>query len=367
MAYVRKVGKRWKYEIRLVTPAGPVHENGYRDTKPEAQRAGKDREAELKLLAGGGFAHCTVRELLKKWRLDVAPTRDGARWDINRLLLIERLLDGLGHADMPLQSYGPEHMAKLRELRLTQVSPPSVKREEALLRSVWAAARHPSWRLTDRDPFRDLGPIRGSRGRARRRKASWTELRRILRELEYHPRRPEASKKAEVGLAMMVSLRTTLRSQEVLQLGDALVDLRRLVIEVPKHKTRYVTNEAKRVPLLPKALLLLARKCLGRERYFSVSNASRDSLYRRARQLAMVESLTFHDLKRTAVGMLKGRLSDDELMAVTGNSDIEVLRRHYMTDTAAEASRLVWKALGADAQAYLRRTVVPEAPTSTTV
>lgn len=355
MAYVRKVGKRWKYEIRLVTSAGPVHENGYCDTKPEAERAGKEREAELKRIAAGGFERHTVRDLLKRWREEVAPARDGARWDINRLLLIERRLADLGHADMQLQDYGPAQMAQLRKLRLAEVSPPSVKREESLLKAVWASARHPEWAWTDRDPFKDLGGIKGSKGRARRRRAAWQELRRILRELGYHPRRPEATTSAQVGLAMLVALRTTLRSQEVLQLGDALVDLRRLVIEVPKHKTRYVTHEAKRVPLLPKALLLLARKCLGRARYFSVQPGSRDSLYRRAKLRAGVVDLTFHDLKRTSVGLLKGLLSDDEMMAVTGNSDIDVLRRHYMTDTAAEASKTVWRVLGVDRDALLRR------------
>jgi hypothetical protein len=37
-----------------------------------------------------------------------------------------------------------------------------------------------------------------------------------LRQLGYHPRLPEPTKSAEVGLALMLALRTTLRSQEVL-------------------------------------------------------------------------------------------------------------------------------------------------------
>ena len=147
---------------------------------------------------------------------------------------------------------------------------------------------------------------------------------------------------------MMVALRTTLRSQEVLQLGDDSIDLDRLVITIGKHKTRYVTQEAKVVPLMPKALMLLARKCIGRGEFFSISPGVRDTLYRRAKVLAGVPDLNFHDLKRTAVIMLKQRLSEDELMALTGNSDVEVLRRHYMTDTAAEASKKVWRALGVD-------------------
>ena len=355
MTYIRKVGLRHKVEIRVTMPGGLVHkENGYFDSLVTAREWGKVREDELRAQANGGFPKKTVRELIERWRDEVAPSRDGNKWDVNRCNQVLTLFKELGFDSMLLEDFKPTHMVKLRERRLTEVSPPSVKREETLLKSIWAAARHPSWHWTKANPFEDLGSIKGSKGRPRNRKAQWPELKRILRVLQYHPRKPEKNKSAEVGLAMMMALRTTLRSQEVLQLGDDCIDLDRLVITIPQHKTRYVTNESKRVPMMPKALLLLARKCLGRGQYFSVATASRDTLYRRAKQLAGVPDLTFHDLKRTSVLMLKGLLGEDDLMAVTGNTDVEVLRRHYMTDTAAEAAKTVWKALGANKAAILK-------------
>lgn len=356
MAYIRQVGSAFKVEIRLVRPDGQVHrENFTRDTRAQAEKEGKAREDELKRLFNGGKPRKTVRQLIERWRDEVAPGRDGAKWDINRLNLLLRLLAELGFDDMQLQDFCNAQMVKVRERRLAEVAPSSVAREESLLKAVWASARHPSWGWTDIDPFKDLGPIRGSKGKARRRKAAWPELKRILRQLGYHPRQPEETKMAEIGLAMLLALRTTLRSQEVLQLGDDTVDVKRLVITVEKHKTRYVTQEAKRVPIMPKALVLLARKCLGRGRYFTVAPASRDTMFRKAKLLAGVPDLTFHDLKRTSVMMLKQRLTDDELMAVTGNSDLEVLRRHYMTDTAAEAAKVIWKALGGDPSTMVTR------------
>lgn len=348
MAYVRSVGSRWKCEIRITVDGVTHKDNRTFDHKAAADDWGRRRDVELKALKGGGFPVKTVRELLLRWREEVAPSRDGARWDISRLKAIETRLDGMGLVDMRLQDFGPKQMAAVRRARLLDVSAPSVAREEALLKTVWATARHPDWAWTDANPFLDLGRIRGSKGVARRRKAAWPELKRILRQLGYHPRQPERSKSSEVGLAMLVALRTTLRSQEVLQLDDSCVDLGRLVLSIPRHKTRYITQEPKSIPVMPKALTLLARKCLGRGRYFSVTPGSRDALYRRAKILAMVPDLTFHDLKRTSVMMLKMLLTEDELMAVTGNADVEVLRRHYMTDTAAEASKAVWRALGAD-------------------
>lgn len=348
MSYTRPVGSRWKCEVR-VTVDGEVHKDNHTfDHKAAAEAWGRQRDAELKAMQGGGFPAKTVRQLLTRWREEVAPSRDGARWDVNRLKAIEARLDVMGLVDMRLADFGPKQMAAVRRARLAQISAPSVSREEALLKTVWATARHPDWSWTDANPFLDLGRIKGSKGVARRRKATWPELKRILRQLGYHPRQPEQNKTAEVGLAVMLALRTTLRSQEVLQLDDGCIDLKRLVLSIPQHKTRYITQQGKAVPIMPKALALLARKCLGRGRYFSVTPGSRDALYRKAKILAMVPDLTFHDLKRTSVMMLKSLLTEDELMAVTGNADVAVLRRHYMTDTAAEASKAVWRALGAD-------------------
>jgi integrase len=353
--YVRQRGKSWKVECRVTAPGGFVHEaNSTFDTKAAATSWGKAKDAEFRTMAGGGFPPCTVRELLARWRKEVAPGRDGARWDINRLLAIERRMEGLGFVDLPLASFTNRQMSPVRRARLADgISPASVKREEALLGAVWKAARHPDWGLTDVDPFKDLGGIKGSRGQPRNRKAQWPEIRRILRQMDYHPRGAVVTMTQQTALAVLLALRTTLRSQEVLQLADSAVDLRRMVITIPQHKTLYRTERPKSVPLMPKALVLMARKCLGRGQFFTLKAGSRDALFRKNKKLAGVPDLTFHDLKRTAVLLLKVSLSEDELMAVTGNADVETLRRHYMTDTAAEASKIVWRTLGLDPRAVL--------------
>lgn len=347
MAYVRQVGSRFKCEVR-VTKKGfpPLTDNKTLDTRLAAEEWGRLREDELAAQMTGGHPTKTVRELLVRFRDEEAPGRDGSKWDINRINQTLARWEPLGYNDLHLKAFTNLHMARIRRARLLEIAPNSVKREESLLKTIWAKARHPDWHWTDVDPFKDLGPIKGGSGKPRDRKAAWPELKKILRQLGYHPRLPEANKKAEVGLAMLLALRTTLRSQEVLAMGDDTVDLRRLIIEIDKHKTRYKTNQAKVVPIMPKALLLLARKCIGRGRYFTVASSSRDTFYREARDLVGVDGLRFHDLKRTSILMLKSRLSEDEVLSVTGNKDVEVLRRHYMKETAADAAKTLWRALG---------------------
>ena len=344
---VYPVGRKYRCEVRLRIDKRPYSDSKNFDSKMAARLWGAQRESELRAEARGGFPPCSVRQLLEKWRDEVAPARGGGRWDVNRINATVGRLDSMGLVDMQLADFGPKQMAALRRARLAEISPVSAAREEALLKTIWRAARHPDWSLTDVDPFLNLGGIKGSGGVPRKRRASWQELRRVLRELGYHPRRPEVTKKAQTGLAMLVALRTTLRSQEVLQLADGSVDLTRMVVRIDQHKTRWLTKEAKSVPLMPKAVVLLARKCLGRGAFFTLSPGSRDKLYRDAKILAGVPDLTFHDLKRTAVLALKQHLTENELLSITGNSSVEILRRHYMTDTAAEASKVIWKSLGA--------------------
>lgn len=352
MPYIRQVGDRFKVEIRVTMRNGEVvKENPYFDTKAEAESYGKERERALRQQIAGGFPSTTVRELIEKWRDEVAPSRDGRRWDINRCNQILKLFAEYTFDSMELEEFGPPEMAVIRERRLKEVKPASVKREECLIGAIWAAARHPTWNLTNVDPLANLGPIKRSKSKARKRRAQWQELRLILRELGYHPRQPERNKTAQVGLAMLVSLRTTLRAQEVLQLGNQWVDLNRLVITIPQHKTLYLTDEPKCVPIMPKALLLFARKgLLGRDQYFTVANATRDTMFRRARARAGITGLTFHDLKRTGVSLVKDLMDEKQLMSVTGNKDVEVLREHYMLDEAAVAAVKVWRELGVDRQ-----------------
>ena len=75
---------------------------------------------------------CSVRELLDRWRRELAPQRDGGKWDFNRLSAIEQRLDDMGLADLQLSAFKPKQMAAVRRARLGDgISPASVKREEA--------------------------------------------------------------------------------------------------------------------------------------------------------------------------------------------------------------------------------------------
>ena len=103
--YIRAVGKRYKVECRVTDPSGSVLSwNATFATKAEAQAHGTAKDKEFKAMVAGGFMPCSVRELLDRWRRELAPQRDGGKWDFNRLLAIEQRLDDMGLADLHLSS-----------------------------------------------------------------------------------------------------------------------------------------------------------------------------------------------------------------------------------------------------------------------
>ena len=148
--YIRAVGKRYKVECRVTDPSGSVFSskcgfatlfdphggrpasaglgalswNATFATKAEAQAHGTAKDKEFKAMVAGGFMPCSVRELLDRWRRELAPQRDGGKWDFNRLLAIEQRLDDMGLADLQLSAFKPRQMAAVRRARLgDRISP----------------------------------------------------------------------------------------------------------------------------------------------------------------------------------------------------------------------------------------------------
>lgn len=78
-----------------------------------------------------------------------------------------------------------------------------------------------------------------------------------------------------------------------------------------------------------------------RDAYFTISNASRDVLYRKLRDSTMIEGLRFHDLRASAL-MLRSKWLDAMTPARTsGHVDINALFNTYYRETAEDiAARL---------------------------
>jgi integrase len=74
---------------------------------------------------------------------------------------------------------------------------------------------------------------------------------------------------------------------------------------------------------------------------YSVSAASLDALFRKARRRAGLEGFTFHDARGTALTRLSRLLGVLELARISGHRDLRTLMDHYYREAPeAVAARL---------------------------
>jgi hypothetical protein len=100
-------------------------------------------------------------------------------------------------------------------------------------------------------------------------------------------------------------------------------------------------GDARDVALSPRAIEIM-RGLLedGRAMLFTVSNASRDALFRKARDAAKVSDLHFHDSRSEAVIRLSKRFDVLELAEQIGHRDIRSLQFYYRQPASERARRL---------------------------
>jgi integrase len=155
---------------------------------------------------------------------------------------------------------------------------------------------------------------------------------------------PESPQQQAVW-AYLVALHTALRSGEVLALSRTTVDLRRRVYRLPRHKTDKVVGE-RLVPFTPRAARVLkvldaAAEAAGRDVYFTISDQSRDTLWRKVRDRMMIEGLRYHDSRAAALTWLSKRYDVMTLAKISGHTDInELFSTYYRESAEAVAARL---------------------------
>ncbi len=330
MAYFRKIGDKWRAEIER---------NGKRtskrfNTKREAQLWAAQQESAITSDAPA-YSH-TVQDAIDRYMRDVTSRKASARWE--RLRLDAFLRDFPALSQMKLSDVRTSDLAAWRDARLRVVSAASVLREITPLRHAFKlAGREWGWMPKD-SPFDGLG--KPSAPLPRTRRVTPSEIRKIVRAIGYVSRCAPASITEEVALAFMVSLHTAMRSGEILSLRRSAVDLKSRVVTLGKHKTAHLVG-VRQVPITKAAARLLAvldKAALkaGRDAYFTVSNASRDALFRRCLESLGIVDMHFHDARAEALTRLAKRVDVLVLSRISGHSDLKMLQSTYYRATAAE-------------------------------
>jgi integrase len=301
VAYIRKYKDKWRAEIeRNGIRSSKVH-----DTKREAQAWALEQEATAKRARAGG--NKSFGDAVDKYKADVSSKKDGEVWEVRRL---ETMREYFG-SNAGLLDIDTPQIAQWRDDRLKTVSASTVVREANLLRNLFNLARK-EWKWQDHDPF--MGVKLPKENDPRHQVWTWQLIKRVLRA-------PRAGKTAEMQDAFHIALRTAMRLAEVLK-APANFDPKRKVVTL---KTK--TEAMARVPIGRIAAKLLVRPA------FEVGPNEGSTLFAKLCKDLLIEGLTFHDSRGTALTHLARKVDVLTLAKISRHKNLSLLSNVYYRET----------------------------------
>ena len=324
MANITKRGNNWQAR----TNCKGIRQSATFPTKAEATAWAAQIENEILSGVRGKVKAVTFGKLLQEYAEKVSPTKRGSKWEITRISLICK--DDL--ASVKLADLSSQDFAKWRDGRLKNVSPASVRREWNILSSAINIAIK-EWGWLSVNPL--LSVKRPVSPPARERLFTDTEIDLLCHTLGYNSEIKPQTTTAKVGAAMLFAIETGMRAGEIVALKWSDVD--KTVAQVRQGKTDAATR---RVPLSKAAQAILNNLPKDGDRCFEIETKQIDSLFRKAKDKALIDGLHFHDTRATAVTRLAKKLDILDLAKMIGHKDLRMLQVYYRDSAEEIAKRL---------------------------
>jgi len=314
----------------MIRLAGHPAQSQIFDTKARAAAWGHATEAALRDQARG-TVRATLQDAIDKYIKDVCPTHRGGDNEAKRLRALSR-------AHLPctkdMRMIYPADVTKFRDQRLEEVSIATVRKEMGILRSVFESARR-DWGMIDVNPFGDVK--RPPAPPARKRLMADGERDQILRALGYADDAPVTTLQHQVAIAMLLALQTGMRAGEIIGLEWGRVHLAQQFLTLPMTKN----GDQRDVPLSRAAVALLGKMAgIDKTAVFTVTSASLDALFRKARDACKIEGLHFHDTRANAITALAAKLDIHDLARMIGHRDLKSLLTYYRKSASSIAQSL---------------------------
>jgi integrase len=340
MAYYRKLPSgRWRAEVER--NGERVSQGGFQ-TKAEASAWATSLESEMLAGKRGQWPRKTLQQAIERYELEVSPLKGSFVFEQRRFAALKREYPWL--VSKPFVEITTDDLARLRDARLKLVKESTVRREFNTLSNVWTVAGE-EWKWCPKDtPWSDLRMPED--GPPRDRRISWREIRLMVRRMGYAHNEAPVGMLGQLAYAWLIALRTAMRAGEVMRLTIDDVDLERRVVRLSKHKTRRYTGKERLVPIFPRAAELLRilvgqARDAGRHELFTLTNDSRDALFRKVRKQMLIGNMTFHDSRGEALTLLSRKVDVMTLAKISGHKNINLLLNTYYRETAAQiAARL---------------------------
>lgn len=315
------------YQCR-VRLAGHPQQSAVFDTKAKAAAWGHAVEAKLRDQARG-IVRATLQDAIDKYITDVCPGHASGDNEAKRLRALAKV-PGLLPVLRNLPDVTAQDLSRFRDARLAVVSVATVRKEMTIIRSVLESARR-DWGMIAANPIADVKKPPAPPDRKRLMLPA--ERDRIVRELGFEGK--VSTMQHQVAVAMLLALETAMRAGEMLGLTWANVHLQAQYVSLPKTKN----GDQRDVPLSTRAVELLAAMVgVDKMQVFTLTSASLDVLFRRARDACHIANLHFHDTRATALTSLSKRLDVLELARMVGHRDLKSLMWYYRK-TATDIAR----------------------------
>ena len=317
MASIRKDRGKWRAEI---------YRKGIRRSKsfPTKQEA-RDWAARTEYALDNKeavAARMTFGEVLERYAREVSPGKRGWRWEETKVQRLRR--DPIWH--VRLGDLDAAAFTAWRDNRLREVSPATVLREMNFLSAVMSCARR-DWGLIGVNPLADVRRPKAPPPRDRLPTPDEFERLAIAAGDDLTQARARAYH------AFLFACETAMRAGEICGLTWDRLDLERRVARLDRTKN----GLSRDVPLSSAAVDLI--RALPRfDPVFGLSASLCDASFRKVKQMAGVEGLTFHDSRHHAVTQLSKKLDVLALARVVGHKTISQLMT-YSNDGAEDLAR----------------------------
>jgi len=332
MASYRKRGGVWRAEIARKG----VRLSGTFDTKAEAIAWATAEEA--KVMAGKVTSDHTVAQLLRHYVTLVSPKKANrdTRFEHNRVEALIRDYPDL--AAKKLQDVRAADWAAWRDDRLEGneaegrkgVAGSTVARDLNLFSAAFMTAKR-EWGWIHDSPI--SGVSRPKTPQPRSRRPSQAEIDAICLSLGYAPGQAPETVTARCGAAYLFAIETAMRAGEIVRMRHEDVNVVKRYVHLPTTKN----GTARSVPLSSRALAIIEQlKPLKLDPAFGLTTSQLDALFRKGRDRAGVEGLTFHDSRREGLTRLAKVFNVMELAKISGHKDLKILMAVYYAPTAED-------------------------------
>ncbi len=303
-----------------------VRKNKAFPTKREAQDWARRQEH---LIVEGDVekpSKLTLGDLFERYAREESPKKRGAKWEIIRLGKFQR--DRL--SDVRLDRLSETDFATWRDRRSKEVAPGSVRREMVLMTCVLSIAQK-EWKLIKTNFLTDVK--KPKEPPTRNRRVPQTEIDKLVEVAG----RDLTTMQARAIHAFRFAIETAMRKSEILGLWNEDVDMGKRIAHLRMTKN----GDPRYVPLFPPAIALLEELPKTNGPLFGLTAQTCDVLFRRMRDKAQIEGLTFHDSRHEAITRMAKdkKLEVFELARVVGHKDPRMTLAYYNESAEDIAAR----------------------------